>query len=351
MNETIINLTGDVGWEITADVLRDQLPESGDVVLNVNSPGGFVFDGFEIYNVIEDYKGGKVNVIINGLAASAASYFIMAADKITRRSNSVFMAHKAWALTWGDADEMQTQSNILNGIDSVLASAYVKKTGREKDIILSEMKDEIWLFGEEIEKAGFADDSYEDISKDLEIMDDIKNKAFAKVESTKNRVNNYFQKNQEWKDRAAAFLKNSSTIGEIKKPVEENKTIKNQEVSKMDLEEFLKQNPEAQAEIDSSINSAIASERERINEIVNLSGVVASDEMNEAISAGTDSGVYAKAQLLAENVKRKQVQNSQDFGKIDKPVTLPSDSMEAPKNDLIDTEEKAKAAAKKLFNK
>jgi ATP-dependent protease ClpP protease subunit len=346
----IINLSGDVGWEITAASLKNRLPKSGDVDMTVNSPGGFIFEGFEIYNVIKDYKGGLINVIINGLAASAASYFIMAADKITIRENSTFMAHKAWSWAVGSADDMELEYRILSGIDSVIARAYERRSGTPKDEILNGMKNEIWLFGNQIIEAGFADESIDDIGDDEQTSEEIQAQARIKVLNTKNKVMETYKDNEEWQNKAVAFYKNSTKPeNDNNQPVKE-KQNQNKEVSKMVLNAFLKQNPEAQAAYDSSINSAVAegvlNETERIFEVLNLGGIILSDEVKNAIKNKTDSGVFAKAQLTAQNTARKTAEK-QNLGKIDAGVQTPADSVvagdkpEAQKKDVVDSEEKA----------
>ena len=121
-------LSGIVGYEITADYIRSQISEGSKEKLQVivNSPGGFVIDAFEIYNIFSSYKG-EVEFVINGMAASAMSYIIMSGDKISAFKNSIFMAHKAQSIAFGDSDAMQTEADIAKAMDNILAESYVKR--------------------------------------------------------------------------------------------------------------------------------------------------------------------------------------------------------------------------------
>ena len=334
----IINLTGDVGWEITANRLRAELNGvKEDVTLRVNSPGGYIFEGFELYNAIQDFQrdtGNKVTALINGLAASAASYFIMAADKITRRENSVFMGHKAWAIMWGNSDDLQHEASILEGIDGIVAAAYSKRTGEDKESILKKMKNEIWLFGEEIQNAGYAD-SNEPIT---ETADEVEAytpaEARARIAATKARVENFIKESEDMKNKAAAWIKNSIESVGSNSNTDENENKTKEEVSKMKIEEiidFLKQNPGAMAQLEASepykaaLETSIKNEGDRILKIVNLSGVLLSEEASEAIKNGTESGVFAETLLTIQNQKRQKENEVQNLGTLSAKNQTPSE--------------------------
>ena len=152
-------LSGIVGLDITADDIRAQMngasKEKWQII--VNSPGGFVIDAFEIFNIFSTYNG-EIEFVINGMAASAMSYIIMSGDKISAFKNSIFMAHRAQAIGIGDADEIQREADIARAMDNVLSEAYSKKMKKPKEEILSEMKNEIWLIGwEALTNAGIID--------------------------------------------------------------------------------------------------------------------------------------------------------------------------------------------------
>ncbi len=158
MNELLIN--GDIGdYGITATNIRQQLSTmSGDITIKINSRGGSVFEGVEIFNLIREYDRGTVTIIIGSLAASIASYIALAGHKIIVHDNSTFMIHNAWTFTYGNGDELRKTAAILDGLTSIIAKKYISKTGKSKEIIKNEMDKESFYFANEILEFGFCDE-------------------------------------------------------------------------------------------------------------------------------------------------------------------------------------------------
>lgn len=162
----IINISGEIGWDVTPDEIKKQLDaaKGKDIDVHIASPGGFVFDGIEIFNAIRDYKKqypkSQMMATIKGLAASMASYLAVnpAFDLITAEDNAVFMIHNAWGGAVGDYREMKKSAEVLEGISDLLGQAYSKKTGKNKDEIKKAMDEESWYFGNEILESGFVDE-------------------------------------------------------------------------------------------------------------------------------------------------------------------------------------------------
>ncbi|MCK4814649.1 Clp protease ClpP, partial [bacterium] len=160
-----ISVNGGIGFEFTADILRENLlNESGDIEINLNSSGGSVYDAFEIYNEIINYRnrtGSKVTIMLNGLVASAAAYLSMAATERIAYDNSVFMIHNAEIIAYGDYRTMEFWGTDLKKTDKVIASAYSKASGRSLTDIHNYMSDNMdnngtYFYGQEIVNAGFA---------------------------------------------------------------------------------------------------------------------------------------------------------------------------------------------------
>ena len=328
-------LSGIVGLDITADDIRAQMngasKEKWQII--VNSPGGFVIDAFEIFNIFSTYNG-EIEFVINGMAASAMSYIIMSGDKISAFKNSIFMAHRAQAIGIGDADEIQREADIARAMDNVLSEAYSKKMKKPKEEILSEMKNEIWLIGwEALTNAGIIDnviDSADEINipdedKKQEIMfidselakcgePEKKKKAQLKILECQNRMSRDVERISRNKNKAAALLQD---LTPVEKPVEENITTEEQ----MNLQEFLKSNPEAEAEYNKALQSAeqkgidsvqanFTNDRKRIANILELSGVKLPDSTIEAIENNIDEGEFAKQELMRQKEIRAEKKES-----------------------------------------
>ena len=128
-----------------------------DVNVNINSPGGDVFEGIAIYNRLRDHQG-KITVRIMGLAASAASIIAMAGDNIQIGSASFLMIHNAWVLAIGNRHDMLETANFLEPFDRALADVYVARTGQDLATVQAAMDADTWFNGTQAIELGYADE-------------------------------------------------------------------------------------------------------------------------------------------------------------------------------------------------
>jgi ATP-dependent Clp protease, protease subunit len=135
----------------TASILRN-LGEK-DVIVNINSPGGDVFEGIAIYNILRMHRA-KVTVRVMGLAASAASVIAMAGDDIYMGDGAQLMIHNAWAVAVGNRHDMRDAANVLEPIDTAMAELYASRTGLEQKAIVKMMDAETWLTTDQSIKEG-----------------------------------------------------------------------------------------------------------------------------------------------------------------------------------------------------
>lgn len=127
-----------------------------DVTVNINSPGGDVFEGIAIYNRLREHPG-QVNVKVLGLAASAASIIAMAGDNVQIGASSFIMIHNAWVLAVGNRHDMREVADFLEPFDEALASVYVSRTGQELAQVQDAMDHETWFNGTKAVELGYAD--------------------------------------------------------------------------------------------------------------------------------------------------------------------------------------------------
>lgn len=138
------------------DVLN-KLPETNeDVEITINSGGGLVDQGNEIYTALRSYDGNVTANIV--WAGSAASIIAMGANKVAISPVGQIMIHNVQMGSGGDYHDMEKASEILQKANHSLANAYVEKTGKSKDEILALMDNETWLTAEESIEKGFADE-------------------------------------------------------------------------------------------------------------------------------------------------------------------------------------------------
>lgn len=144
-------------------IVHDQLAEANGqpVEVDINSGGGDVFAGSEIYSALRAYSlnRGHVTVNIVGLAASIASVIAMAGDVVRITPVGQIMIHNASIHgASGDYRDMNHMSGVLKGINQTLANAYRLKTGKTEGELLSMLDDETWLTPEQSLRHGFVDD-------------------------------------------------------------------------------------------------------------------------------------------------------------------------------------------------
>lgn len=144
---------------VSAKSIADALPEDGeDVVLEVNSNGGLVTVGSDIYTTLKNYSG-HITAEVTGMAASAASVAIMGANKVVISPTAQIMIHKA-LFSWvsGNSDDLDKASNALKASDKAIINAYVAKTGMLEEDIMELMKAETYMSAQDAVEKGFADE-------------------------------------------------------------------------------------------------------------------------------------------------------------------------------------------------
>ena len=139
------------------DLRKAITDEYETIEVEINSGGGSVFAGSEIYTALKNHKG-QVNVNIVGLAASAASVIAMAGKTVKMSPTAQFMVHNVSAQGEGDYRDMQHMADILKTANETIASSYILKTGKSKDEILAMMDKETWLTAEKAKEYGFIDE-------------------------------------------------------------------------------------------------------------------------------------------------------------------------------------------------
>lgn len=158
---TIFDVIGEDFWSgggITAKTIASQLKAiGGPVEVQINSPGGDVFEGFAIYNVLREHPY-PVDVKVLGMAASAASVVAMAGDNIQIGVSAFIMIHNCWVLAIGNRHDMRETADFLEPFDKALRDVYVARTGQKEKDISVWMDAETYMSGKEAIDRGFADE-------------------------------------------------------------------------------------------------------------------------------------------------------------------------------------------------
>ena len=147
-------------FEITATcpkMVREAMADANGEELEViiNSGGGNVWSGQEIYTILRSYTG-RVLIKIQSMAASAAAVIAMAGESEISPVAQL-MIHNVQGGARGDHNDMSHVAGVLENADSALAKAFVDKTGKPESEILALMEKETWFNAEQAVKEGFVD--------------------------------------------------------------------------------------------------------------------------------------------------------------------------------------------------
>ena len=184
---TIFGDIGDFWWDsISAKDVRNVLKDNdeADVIVNLNSPGGDVFEGIAIYNTLKKHKG-HVTINVVGWAASAASIIAMAGDTINMQTGAMMMIHESWTIAMGNKREISSTMNALETIDASLADIYMTRFKGERKEVETFIENETWFTAAETIAIGFADEEVE-VEKSKEVdPEEFKNSVLSRFVAQK----------------------------------------------------------------------------------------------------------------------------------------------------------------------
>ena len=158
-----VYLYGDIGgYEgVTAETFRAAVDSLGDfkaLTMYVNSPGGSVFDGKAIVAQLDRImERAKVTAVIDGLAASAASFVAVSCSEVVMHASAKMMIHLPYAMAAGGAEDFRKMAELLDSEADSLIAVYAKKSGKKPDDVRAMMDAETWMTAEEAVKHRFAD--------------------------------------------------------------------------------------------------------------------------------------------------------------------------------------------------
>jgi len=153
-----------------------------DVTVNVNSPGGSVFEGLGIYEAFRQHKA-KVTMNVMAMAASAASVIAMAGDEIRVAPGGFVFVHNAWGLAIGNKNDLTKASEDLDQFDGAMRGIYTGRSGASEDDVKKWMDEETFMNAKTAIDRGFADNELPPAEIREEESEETKNvKAIREVE-------------------------------------------------------------------------------------------------------------------------------------------------------------------------
>lgn len=302
--------------------------EDEEIVLTIDSPGGSLTAGIEIYHALKKHPG-HVIAKVDGCAASAASMIMCGADTVQVYKSSIVMIHGVQMM-----DQQISASNIdklkrnIETIDSAIAEIYVRKTGIEEETIRDWMNPEKWMNGAEAVELGFADELREEENKKKARFEakarpltiEEKENLMKDIEKITKLVNECddkkaVNKDEESEEKETEVVEDAAKEAEDPKanPDEETKPEEEQEQQEegqpsTDSEESDSKDEDEEEKLQNMIAEEIAKERQRIQEIDQLSGMISDKKLlNEA--------KYGKHPMTAQELAYKVMVNTNKAGK------------------------------------
>lgn len=148
--------------DISPDTLHDALYAEGadpneDVTIVLNSYGGVCNAATRMYDAIKAYPG-KVNILISGTAASAATVVAMAADHLSMTPGSIFMIHDPSTACWGNIADFEETLNSLKATKESILNLYGQRSSKERAELSQMMTDTCWMDANTALENGFVDE-------------------------------------------------------------------------------------------------------------------------------------------------------------------------------------------------
>lgn len=158
---TQIHLFGSIGGAPGSTSAGDFIGEldeiNGPIELRLNSEGGEVFQAKTIYNALS--RRPDVSVVVDGVAASAASFIAMSASpgKLYMSKIATMMIHDGHTVAFGNAAELVTLASVLDKESDTIASIYAERTGKETSYFRDKMRTETWYNAQQALDEGLCD--------------------------------------------------------------------------------------------------------------------------------------------------------------------------------------------------
>lgn len=274
-----LKLEGVFGWDFMPSDISNFLEKANGqpITVEMSSPGGYVFDAFDMFNLIKDYEG-ETTIVLGSMAISCGSFFPLAFDNKVAHKNTFFMAHKVKGFAYGDVDQLANEIEIMTGMETIIDGYY---SDNGLDVKVSELgnKEEWIIGGDALLERGVVDKVL-----DEEAGDGTVNKA-----TVKNDFNNAMKKAQDKfleddiVDRYSNFLKKPSNVVESTEDVDNEN--KNEKENPMDLNKLKNEHPKLYNEV---INLGVAKEKARVTALM-VFQESSPEDVKKAIEEGTES--------------------------------------------------------------
>ena len=293
-----------------------------EVVIKINSCGGDLYTGLAIHNELKQLEAHKT-VIVEGIAASAASVIAMAGDEVQMYPGSMLMIHgvAGFMMDWFTLEDLKKAVKSFDAAEKAIANIYANRTGKDTATLRGMMTRETWMVGQEAVDLGFADAVLEEEGPKLAASADRKTLLVAGVhhdvsafhlpdeipsdkrihtaKADENNATNSVEKKQEDKTMTLAELKEQSP--ELVEELETSAVKAALDSVKADLV------AETKEAVESAVNDAIVAERARMSKIDEIANNINDAELIKAAK-------YGETPMTAEELAFEALKQQQSKG-------------------------------------
>lgn len=143
--------------ELKAAIKQAEDTNDNELIVEINSGGGSVWAAAEMYYALKNFKG-TVHTMIPSVAASAASFLALAGNKVSMSILAQLMIHNATNGAQGNYQTMADNSEFLRNTDRAIINAYMVKTNKSEEELLSMMNKTTWMTAQQAKDHGFVDE-------------------------------------------------------------------------------------------------------------------------------------------------------------------------------------------------
>ena len=314
---------------ISAKNVEKILAEAGgeEVTFNLNSGGGSVNAGSEIYTMLSSYSG-RVVVNITSLSASIASVFMLGADEVNISHQAQIMIHQPHFRNEEVVDKLSLERslNMLDSTEKSIAKVYMKKTGLSEDKILDMMFKETWLTSDQALELGFVDNIFNDTEESVEGVEDL----VAMVSTTGKQLETLQLLNEmkgtpmdkTFFEKVKSLLANNSVDNESVETVEEvveapkEPSKADEEVEGTNTPEEVKDGSEEQSDISEEVVEEVV--EEETEEVVDQTTELLTQALTEIQSLRAENQeLKAKVEALEKDNKNLVAKSSKSQSVVD----------------------------------
>lgn len=197
-----INIYGVIGSEhagISAKQVVKQLGsiaegDDKDISLHINSGGGYVDDAVAIFNRLRAFAkehDATITAHIDGLAASAATLVMLAAENIVMPANASMMVHQPWGMAIGSSEDMRKSADLLDMTEDSMVAMYAERTGLDSAEIRDLLAAETWMQAGDAKAFGFVDEVAEKDDEEIEALARLAVSVYQAAAKTSEKLKSY----------------------------------------------------------------------------------------------------------------------------------------------------------------